>query len=366
MSNTSLLGSYGGQAGDGLFFRNRILNGCMRIDQRNSGAAVSLPTASSLYTLDRWACNKDTAGATVTAQQSSVVPSGFTKALLLTVSTGAAAGASDQNLFQQIVEGFNVGDLGWGTSSAQSVSVSFWVRSSVTGTYGLSLSNSAANRAYLATYSIDAANTWEYKTVVIPGDTTGTWLTDNSSGIRVRWDFGSGSSRQGTAGSWGTTLFNTVSTRANLIGTSGATLYITGVQLEAGPTATPFERRPYSVELGMCQRYGFDAIGASKGGNYTRIGNTGLARSATNSSITITPPVTLRANPSSVTQTGAASLVYSNTAAAITGVAIDGGACSSQTITLVFTHNSGPTAGAAVFVEASNTQAITCFINAEL
>jgi hypothetical protein len=336
----------------------------MRIDQRNAGAAVSLPTASTLYTLDRWACNKDTAGATVTAQQSSVVPSGFTKALLFTVSTGAAAGASDQNLFQQIVEGVNVGDLGWGTSSAQSVSVSFWVRSSVIGTYGLSLSNSAANRAYLATYSIDVANTWEYKTVVIPGDTTGTWLTDNSSGIRVRWDFGSGSSRQGTAGSWGTTLFNTVSTRANLIGTSGATLYITGVQLEAGPTATPFERRPYSVELGMCQRYYYRITSSTVFGPFA-IGHCTLSTVA---NLIVNFPVTMRIPPAALDSSAAATFQLSDGVTAITCTSVSGSGTqiTPNTTYLGATVASGLTVFRPIRLESANTASAYVGFSAEL
>jgi hypothetical protein len=235
--------------------RNRIINGDMRIDQRNAATEVTLATGSTTYCLDRWAANKDTASAVVKVQQSLIAPARFTNSHLVTVSTGASAGASDQNVLQQIIEGYNAADFAWGTANAQSVTVGFWVRSSVTGTYGVSFSNSAANRSYLATYTVSAANTFEYKSLTIPGDTTGTWLATNGIGIRVRWDFGSGSAKQGTSGAWGTTLFNTTSAQANVIGTTGATFYITGIQLEPGTVATPFERRSYGQELALCQRY---------------------------------------------------------------------------------------------------------------
>jgi hypothetical protein len=236
-------------------FRNRIINGDMRIDQRNAGASVDLSGASFAYAVDRFAGYKQTAGASGTAQRTVVAPDGFNNSFAITVSTGATATGGEQNFIQHGIEGFNVADLGWGTAAAKAVTISFWVRSSLAGTYGFGVTNSAANRAYVASYTISAANTWEYKTVTIPGDTVGTWLTDNGMGIRLRFDYGSGPSVRITAGVWGSTFGNTVSAQANLVGTSGATFYITGVQLEAGSVATPFERRPYGTELALCQRY---------------------------------------------------------------------------------------------------------------
>jgi hypothetical protein len=238
-------------------FRNRIINGNMRIDQRNAGASVALSGASFAYAVDRFAGYKETAGASGTAQRTTVAPEGFNNSFAITISTGATASGGEQNFIQHGVEGFNVADLGWGTAAAKAVTISFWVRSSLAGTYGFGVTNSASNRAYVASYTISAANTWEYKTVTIPGDTAGTWLTDNGMGIKLRFDYGSGPSVRITAGVWGSTYGNTVSAQANLVGTSGATFYITGVQLEAGSVATPFERRPYGTELALCQRYFF-------------------------------------------------------------------------------------------------------------
>ena len=254
MSNTSLLGSFGGQAGESLMFRNRIINGDMRIDQRNAGTQSN--TVGTQYHVDRWNYLGTTASK-FTIQKSAVAPSGFTSSLLLTSSSAyAISGTADWLALRHYIEGFNVADLAWGTANAQAVSLSFWTRSSLTGTFGGSMMNDAANRSHPFTYSISVANTWEYKTVVIPGDTSGTWTTDNTAGMRINFSVGAGTSQKSAAGSWTAGAFWGGATgTVDLCATNGATLYITGVQLEAGPTATPFERRPYSVELGMCQRY---------------------------------------------------------------------------------------------------------------
>ena len=233
------------------FLRNRIINGDMRIDQRNAGAAV---TNANGYVVDRFGWFYGGSGR-VTAQRSTLAPSGFTNSFGVTVTTtNAAPGASDFNALYQAIEGFNTADLGWGSASAQTVTLSFWVRSSVTGAYSLAIRNNAFNRTFLASYSVSAANTWEYKTIAIPGDTTGTWLTDNSIGLSVAWSFGAGSSFTGTAG-WQAGNLNQLSGATNLMATNGATLHLTGVQLEVGTAATPFERRQFGQELALCQRY---------------------------------------------------------------------------------------------------------------
>ena len=254
---TAQLSSLNGGALSGA--RNRIINGDMRIDQRNAGASVTLSTTTQ-YPVDRFPAYKATSGATLTAQRSTTAPAGFTNSIIFTASTGATPAAGDINAFWQFIEGFNVADLGWGTASAQSITVSFWVRSSITGTYSFSLNNNASNRFYVATYAVNTANTWEYKTVTIAGDTSGTWLTDNSTGIQVTWDLGYGSNFNGSAGAWGSSLIRRTSGSVQLITTTGATFYITGIQVESGSTATPFERRSYGQELALCQRY-FETAG---------------------------------------------------------------------------------------------------------
>ena len=232
-------------------FRNRIINGDMRIDQRNNGASVINATN---YIVDRWADFKAGSGG-YTAQRSTTAPVGFTNSFQHTVTTAVSPAAGDVYQIIQPIEGYNTADLGFGTASAQAVTVSFWVRSSVTGLYSIFLYNSAGNRSYVATYSIAVANTWEQKSITIAGDTSGTWLTDNGLGISLGFDLGSGSNQNTTAGAWQAGAFRRTSGCVNWISTNGATFYITGVQLEAGTVATPFERRDYGRELMMCQRY---------------------------------------------------------------------------------------------------------------
>jgi hypothetical protein len=235
-------------------FRNRIINGNMAIDQRNAGASASL-TSAQTYFLDRWFAVEDTDG-TMTIQQSSTAPTGFSNSALLTTGTAdSSLGATQICYVGQKIEGYNVADLAWGTASAQTVTLSFWVRSSLTGTFGGAIANNAFNRSYPFTYTISAANTFEYKTITIAGDTTGTWLTTNSAGIQVFWGLGVGSTFSGTAGAWAGSGFISATGATSVIGTAGATFYITGVQLEAGTNASAFEQIDYGRELIMCQRY---------------------------------------------------------------------------------------------------------------
>jgi hypothetical protein len=238
-------------------FRNRIINGDMRIDQRNAGASVS---ASASFVVDRFKSleNSGYSTLTLTAQQVSTTPSNFNNSIKVTVGTGQAVSA-DRFIVaaDHRIEGYNFSDLGFGTSAAKSFTLSFWVRSSITGTYCVSFFNSAVDRAYLATYTISAIDTWEQKTITVVGDTSGTWNTTNGVGLGIQFTVSAGTNQQGTAGSWSGTYKRGVSGMADLGATSGATWYITGVQLEVGSVATPFERRPYGTELALCQRYYF-------------------------------------------------------------------------------------------------------------
>jgi len=242
-------------ASTGVGFRNRIINGNMAIDQRNAGASVTPSSAS--YLVDRWVFNFTQASKFSFQQNAGSVtpPAGFTNYLGATVVSAVSIGAGDVFVLRQRIEGFNVADLSWGTANAQAVTLSFWVRSSLTGTFGGSFQNNAENRAYPFTYTISAANTWEQKTITVAGDTTGTWLTNNSTGIMLGFSLGTGATSSGTAGSWAGSNLITATGATSVVGTNGATFYITGVQLEAGSVASPFERRDYGRELAMCQRY---------------------------------------------------------------------------------------------------------------
>jgi hypothetical protein len=240
-----------------LGFRNRVINGNMVIDQRNAGAAVTPVFGTTSFPVDRWQ-GTISANSKFSAQQNAgavTPPAGFTKYLGATSLSAYSVGSGDYFALQQNIEGFNVADLGWGAGGAQSVTLSFWVRSSLTGTFGGGLKNNAANRTYPFTYTISAANTWEYKTITIAGDTSGTWTTDNTTGLAVMFGLGVGSTFSGTAGSWAGANLVSATGAVSVVGTNGATFYITGVQLEAGSVATPFEQIDYGRELIMCQRY---------------------------------------------------------------------------------------------------------------
>lgn len=236
-------------------FKNRIINGAMVIDQRNAGASVAISAALATFITDRFNVRTQT-GTGNTSQQSTTAPSGFTKSLLITIGTGATPAASDgSNYFRQVIEGVNVADLAWSTASAATVTLSFWVRSSLTGQFGGSLQNNAGNRSYPFTYTINSANTYEYKTITIAGDQSGTWVTDTTGGLYMYFDLGVGSNYLASSGSWAGADYRGATGDTKLVSTSSATFYITGVQLEKGSTATSFDYRPYGTELQLCQRY---------------------------------------------------------------------------------------------------------------
>lgn len=236
-------------------FKNRIINPGMVIDQRNNGASVT--PANNTYTLDRWKNYQTTASKySVQRNAGSVTPpTGFTNYLGITSLSAYSVLSSDYYTLQQVIEGFNIADLGWGTANAATVTLSFLVRSSLTGTFGGSVFNSAGNRSYPFSYTISAANTWTSVSVTIPGDTTGTWATDNTAGIQVCFGLGSGSTFTSTAGAWAAGLFTQPTGTVSVVGTNGATWYVTGVQLERGSNATSYEFRSYGQELQLCQRY---------------------------------------------------------------------------------------------------------------
>jgi hypothetical protein len=287
-------------------FRNRIINGDMRIAQRGTAAV----TSNNSYPVDRFFVPFDTDGA-FSAQQDSSAPAGFTNSLKFTTTTAdATIGATQYAMVRQVIEGLNVADLGWGTASAKTVTLSFWVRSSLTGTFGGSLQNNAEDRSYPFSYTISSADTWEQKTITVAGDTTGTWLTTNGRGIRLAWGLGVGSTYSGTDGAWSATpSLYSVTGAVSVIGTLNATWFVTGVQLEVGSVATPFERRPYGTELALCQRY-FQTFGI---GPYAGRGN-----GSTDVVYGIPCAVSLRASPT-ITTSGNAFAYYTSQTTSTSG-----------------------------------------------
>jgi hypothetical protein len=231
-------------------FKNRIINGAMVINQR----ATSIVDAG--YSVDRWEYTDSVASKGTVAQSTTIYPTGFNNSLGFTSSSFYSIGASDYFALRQKIEGFNFADMAWGTANAKTVTLSFYVYSSLTGTFGGSVANSAFNRSYPFSYTVSSANTWEQKTVTIVGDTSGTWVgATNGIGVTLLFGMGVGSTYSGTAGSWAGSGYISATGATSVVGTSGATFYITGVQLEKGSTATSFDYRPYGTELALCQRY---------------------------------------------------------------------------------------------------------------
>ena len=270
--------------------RNRLINSDMRIDQRNAGASVTLN--DGIFVVDRFgsACSQSSKA---TAQRSTTSPTGFNNSVLITSSSAYSVLTGDFfNLFQNI-EGFNVADLGWGTADAQDITISFWVRSSLTGTFGGSISNASLSRSYPFTYTINTANTYEQKIITVSGDTSGSWGVSNDLGMRVYFGLGVGSTYSGTAGAWAGTRYHSATGATSVVGTSGATFYITGVQLEAGSVATPFEHRMYGQELALCQRYfekSYDVAtvpGTATTTSFGNAGNTGQSDGAKNGCVLV-------------------------------------------------------------------------------
>jgi len=286
-----LLGQYAQYTG----FKNRIINGGMQVHQR--GGTISASGTVNTYGVDRFAI-RSTSGSVVTSmQQSTVAPTGFYNSLLCTVTTADTSLAADDLtcLFQRI-EGVNVPDLNWGTLNAQPVTLSFWVRSNLTGTYGVGIQNNDGNRSYPSTYTISAANTWEYKTITIPGDTSGTWnLGTTSTALYVFFGLSAGSNfTGGTNNAWNASDRRGASGQVNWGATLNNNFYITGVQLEEGSTATSFDYRPYGTELALCQRYYYRN---SQSGSATGTLGLGVSVSTTQSDIQIPFPVTMRSAP---------------------------------------------------------------------
>ena len=344
-------------------FKNRIINGAMVFDQRNAGASVT-PTAS-VYTLDRWRAVCSVSSKFSVQQNAGAVtpPTGFTNYFGATSLSAYTVGSSEIFLIQQNIEGFNIADLSWGTANAKTVTLSFWVRSSLTGTFGGSLRNGNADRSYPFSYTINSANTWEYETITIDGDTTGTWATNSSSGVSVNFSLGNGATVSNTAGAWVAGNFTSATGATSVVGTNGATLYITGVQLEKGTQATSFDYRSYGIELVMCQRYCYKI---STSGGYSTFATTGQFVSATRVDFPILFPTYMRASPTA-TYTAANTYLPSSAGTDFTpsAVASVGGSASPQAIAVNFTV-SGGTAGRAATLTDLNTTSSSMIFSAEL
>ena len=295
MTQANVLAQIGSTSGP--TFRNRIINGAMVINQRG----FSGTPANGAYTLDRYNVFMPVASK-FTVAQSSTAPTGFVNSLFITSSSAYTVGASEAFGIQQVIEGYNIADLMWGTANAKTVTLSFWVYSSLTGTFGGALQNYASDRSYPFSYTVSSANTWTQASITIAGDTTGTWTTTNSGGIALIFSMGTGSTKSGTAGSWSSTYYTSVTGATSVVGTNGATFYITGVQLEVGSSATGFEYRQYGQELALCQRYCYQVSYNATGG--TTLLGAGVNNGTTDARCYMNFPVTMRASPTVTASSG--------------------------------------------------------------
>ena len=325
----------------GLMFRNRIINGDFKIDQRNNGASFTVSAGGTkTYTLDRWWgwCQ---VGSKFSVQRSTDVPvgQGFTNSVLVTSLSAYSTPVGGYYGFGQYIEGYNIADMGFGTASATTATLSFWARSSIAGTFSVALENGSYNRSYIFNYTISSVNTWQYFTLPFRADTTGTWDSTTGQGLRIWWDLGSNDTTYAsTAGSWLAADVLRTTGSVSLIGTNAATLYIAGAQVEKGSAATPFEFRPFATELQMCQRYynQFGTVTTGGGGNtgnipYTRLYNTGASTFTfypvvyLSMSMRITPTGTIYYDISDGTITSAAVATSTSTSSAFFGVSLTTG-----------------------------------------
>ena len=286
----------------GLMFRNRVINGDFRLDQRNAGASFT-PTAVAAitYTLDRW-WGWVAAASKFSVQQSAIVPTGqgFTNSVLVTSLSAFSTPVGGYYGFGQYIEGYNIADMGFGTASATMATLSFWARSSIAGTFSVAIENGSFNRSYIFNYTISSVNTWQYFTLPFRADTTGTWNSTNGRGLRIWWDLGSSDTTYAsTAGSWLAADALRTTGSVSLIGTNAATLYIAGAQFEKGSAATPFEFRPFATELALCQRYYYQITALNNSGGSQSNINWGIAyvRGSGSASIYYSLPVPMRAQP---------------------------------------------------------------------
>jgi len=358
MGKTASLANIGTIADSSLGFRNRIINGAMLIDQRNAGAEVNPAVAG--YYLDRWNYfqNQTSKGKIGQNAGSVTPPVGFTNYLGFTSTSAYALLTADQFFIRQDIEGLNTADLAWGTASAATVTLSFWVQSSLTGSFGGAIQNSGRDRNYPFAFTINSANTWEYKTVTISGDTTGTWLTTNGRGITVLFSLGTGATYSATAGAWTGTSFITSATGAtSVVGTNGATFYITGVQLEKGSTATSFDYRPYTTELQLARRYFWKSTQLS--GSYAAFGS-GWGQASTAAWIYVKYPATMRAAPTFTFN----DLIIGNLTASPTLTSIGSSGFSADSALLICNASGGGLTGNLPYTLMANVSSTAAFLAA--
>ena len=338
--------------------RNLIINGAMNVAQRGTSSSP----APSGYLIDRFATFKSGAGL-FSLSQSSDAPAGFSNSFLATVTTTSSPTAGEYYIIQQVIEGNNFSVLAQGTSEAKTFTLSFQVKSSILGTFSGSIRDGVEGTSYVFEYTVNTINTWETKSITIAGNTSGTFATGSTAGAKVNFSLGLGTTlATATVGSWVAGNFLGSTTETDFIANAGATLQITGVQLEVGDTATPFEHRSYGQELALCQRY-YTKIGPS--GAYTRFG-TGVNPSTTTNSGFVTLPTTMRAVGTLTGSPSTTFAVYNGVSVfGCSSSAIDSGGSSLNAVTIELT-TSGLTAGGVGQMIANNDASAYIAMDAEL
>ena len=347
-------------AGDASIMKNRIINGAMVISQRGTGSTTV--ASSGYYSCDMWNVSISQASKVSIQQNAGSVtpPVGFKNYVGITTVSSYTPSAGDYGTLRTFVEGYNAADLAWGTASAKTVTLSFQVYSSLTGTFGGALQNNAGNRSYPFTFSIPVANTWTSISITIAGDTTGTWATDNSRGIEVDFNLGNGSSNSGTAGSWQAAGYYSATGSVNMVATASSTFYLTAVQLEVGSSATGFEYVNYQTSLANCQRYYARLQGTT---TYSGFG-AGAWFSTTQCNIYIKYPQTMRTSPTVGYGGTVSCMINGGTQVNISGTGtafIGSDSCMIQPSGL-----SGATTGQGTTMSANNDSTAYIFFSAEL
>jgi hypothetical protein len=328
-------------------FKNRLINGQMTFDQRNAGASITANDGT--YPVDRFRFTMSASSKGTGQQQTSVVPNGFRNSLKFTSSAATSLGSTDFYCLEQYIEGYNLSDLGLGTANPKTFTISAQVYSSLTGTFGGSVQNADSTRSYPFTYTISSANTWTTISVTITGDTTGTWNTTNGIGMKVCFGLGVGTTYSGTAGAWAGTWYASATGATSVVGTNGATFYITGVQLEVGSTATSFDYRQYGTELQLCQRYLTVIPATSYIPAYITSTTTGYC--------IYNPPVALRTAPTGISTSVSGNLYNGTSAVSLTNLTFTGGTTASLVMT--GTVASGLTLGYGSMLYTSNAIQLT-------
>ena len=362
VATTLTIGGVALGAGDASIMKNRIINGAMSIAQYGTSTSIAAG-GNSGYSCDRFRCDSSVGTAITSAQSTSVVPAGFGYSLSYTTGTGTTA-AGDNAEIVQFIEANNLSDIGFGSANAKTLMLSFWARSSLTGSFGIVIENGAGTRQYLTTYSLPTANTWTQITIALPADTGGTWtLTGNGRGLNIRWDMGIGTSNSGAStNAWGNSSFYGITGAVKPTQNTGATFYITGVQLEVGSSATGFEYVNYQTSLANCQRY-YQQLNE----NPSTLGILGFVDATTSLLTYYYFPVSMRTAPTFGTSGTASDYSVRSSASTVTTCSVvpTGTASDANRIRIIATVTAGLVAGQSAALVGGTTNGILNF-SAEL